>query len=360
MIEHKLFEPYKLGDLLLKNRMAMAPLTRCRAKDNIPNSLMAEYYAQRANAGLLIAEGTSPSPNGLGYTNIPGSYSEAQMQGWAQVCKAVKENQGHIFLQMMHTGRVGHTDNLPEGGELIAPSAVANPNMISTYNLGRVPYPVPRALTTEEVKTTIDEFTFSAEKSIEAGFDGIEIHCAHGYLPNQFLNPETNLREDNYGGSIQKRCRFVLEVMEEMIAKIGKNKTAIRISPFSYFEKNMHPSEIKETYKYLLTAFNKLEPVYVHLSFMGENEDAIYDLWKDIRKWYSGTIIVCGSYTTEKAILAIDNNIADMVAFGRDYIHNPDLEYRLQNNIPLNEGDKSTYYGLGPEGYTDYPFAEKV
>jgi len=356
-----IFEPYQLANHTLKNRIVMAPLTRCRAiNGNLPNELMAVYYGQRAGAGLIIAEGTSPSPNGLGYTNIPGCFNNIQAEAWKNTTTAVHKNGGKIFLQLMHTGRVAHPNNLPDGAQVVGASAIKQENEISTYDLGKQPYPIPRALSTNEVYDTISEFKNSAKLAIDAGFDGIEIHCAHGYLPNQFISNETNIREDEFGGSIENRCKFVLEIAKQIIDKIGKDKTGIRISPFSWFEKSMGDELIQQTYTYLFSALNDLDLAYIHLSFMGEEKEKIYGIWDEARKLFKGTIIQAGDFTFESAVKTLDKNEADLIAFGRDYIANPDLVERFKNDWPLAERNKNGWYGNDAIGYTDYPTFDKL
>lgn len=356
-----LFTPYQLGDITLNNKMVMAPLTRCRAIDNnVPNPLMAEYYGQRASAGLIIAEGTSPSPNGLGYRNIPGMFNETHAETWAASTKAVHEKGGKIFLQLMHTGRIAHPNNLPKGAEVVGASAIAQNGGISTYDLGKQPYPVPKAMDLAEVKACIQEFITSAELSIQAGFDGVEIHCAHGYLPNQFINTASNQRTDDYGGSIANRCRFVLEIAEGMIAAIGADKVGIRISPLSYADTKEQEALVQETYQYLAEQLNELGLVYVHLSHMGEAHPTKFEIWKRIRKAYKGTLIICGDLTKETAQQALEEGRADLIAFGRDFIANPDLVERFQNGWPLAERNREEWYGDGAKGYTDYPFYQEV
>ncbi len=351
----KLFDTFKLGDIQLNNRIVMAPLTRCRAiNGNIPNSLMATYYGQRAGAGLIIAEGTSPSPNGLGYTNIPGIFNEEHAAKWKLSTEAVHQNGGSIFLQIMHTGRIAHVDNLPDGGQVVGASAIAQPGVVKTYSGERKAHPVPHAMNAEQVQACIDEYVKAAELSVQAGFDGVEIHCAHGYLPNQFINETANQREDNYGGSIENRCRFVLEIAERMCAAIGKEKVGIRISPFSYADNDIEEQTIIDTYLYLTQKLEALGLVYLHLSHMGEPTPAKFDLWQKIRSAYNGTLILCGDFTKESAEQALAENRCDLVAFGRDFIANPDLCERFENNWALTPRDKSQWYGNGAEGYTDY------
>ncbi|MFT6922837.1 MAG: N-ethylmaleimide reductase [Crocinitomicaceae bacterium] len=352
----KLFETYPLGPLDLSSRIAMAPLTRCRAvNENTPNDLMVEYYRQRAGAGIIIAEGTSPSPNGLGYKNIPGLFNEAQLEGWKKVTQAVHEENGVIFLQIMHTGRVGHTNNLPKGGRLLAPSAIAQTGDISTYDLERQPYPIPEAMSTEDIKTSIQEFRTCTEMAIEAGFDGVEIHGAHGYLPNQFLVQSTNKRSDLYGGNRENRLRFLREVLTECIDAVGSDRVALRISPFSYAETEDEVKELYDTYTSLAEILNPMNLAYLHLSHMGDPVGVKFELWRILRSIYQGNLMLCGDFTQEKAEEVLEKNEADLIAFGRDYIANPDLVERFKNNWPLADRDNSQWYGDGAEGYTDYP-----
>ncbi len=353
----KLFEKYNLSGLELKNRMAMAPLTRCRAiNGNIPNEIMAKYYEQRAGAGLIIAEGTSPSPNGLGYTNIPGIFNKQQAEKWKLTTNAVHKKGGKIFLQMMHTGRVGHNDNLPEGGKVIGASAIAQNGEIKTYSGERKAYPIPYVLSTEEVKDCINEYIESAKLCVEAGFDGVEIHSAHGYLPNQFINATSNQRTDEYGGNIENRCKFVLEIAQKMCKAIGNEKVSIRISPFSYADGGIEEQEIIDTYLYLVKELDKLDLAYLHLSHMGEPQEVKFQLWKKIRTIYKGTLMLCGDFNKETAEKALQENQCDLVAFGRDFIANPDLVERFKNNWQLAERNRTEWYGNGASGYTDYPF----
>ncbi|GAB5419119.1 MAG: alkene reductase [Crocinitomicaceae bacterium] len=352
----KLFESISVGNMQLTSRIAMAPLTRCRAVNaNTPNKIMADYYRQRAGAGLIIAEGTSPSPNGLGYRNIPGLFNQAQLEGWKAITKAVHEEGGKIFLQVMHTGRIGHTDNLPEEGRLLAPSAIAQSGEISTYHNGKQPYPTPEAMTTNEVYEAIQEFRKCAEMAIEAEFDGIEVHGAHGYLPNQFLLPSRNERTDDFGGSLENRLRFLNQVLHECISAIGSEKVGLRISPFSYADVDDKEQELLETYSAVVKLVNPLNLAYLHLSHMGEPVPVKFEFWQYARKNYDGILMLCGDFTKEKAEEALQEGRADMIAFGRDYIANPDLEQRFKNNWPLAERDNSLWYGDGAEGYSDYP-----
>ena len=351
----KLFEPFNLSGLELSSRIIMAPLTRRRAtKQNTPVPIMAEHYGQRAGAGLIIAEGTSPSPNGVGYCNMPGLFNSEQMEAWKQCTSSVHIKGGKIFLQVMHTGRVGHPNNLPESAKFLGPSAIEQVGEVSTYDFDKQPYPKPEAMTVAEINTAIHEFVTCSKLAIEAGFDGIEIHGAHGYLPNQFINPGSNIRKDDYGGNRMNRLRFLLEVIDACIDAIGAKKVGLRISPFSYADVNEDPNELRETYQELVSQLNKKQLAYLHLSHMGEPLQEKFDLWKCIRKAYNGTLMLCGDFTKETAEKAIQNNEADLIAFGRDFIANPDFVERLKNNWTLAERDRTHWYSIGEKGYTDY------
>lgn len=339
----------------MTNRIVMAPLTRRRAVDqNTPNELMAEYYGQRASAGLIIAEGTSPSPNGLGYIHIPGLFNRTQMETWKLTTEAVHKDGGRIFLQVMHTGRIGHPNNLPKGGRLLAPSAIAQEGEVSTYDLGKQPYPVPEEMSIQDISDTIQEFKKCALLAVEAGFDGIEIHSAHGYLPNQFLNVSSNARTDEYGGSSENRMRFLLEIIEACSEAIGSEKVGLRISPYSYAETHEDHTELDYRYLKLAEILNSYNLAYLHLSHMGDALPEKFSLWKKIREVYHGTLMLCGDFTKESAEEKIVEGEADLIAFGRDFISNPDLVERFKNNWPLNERDRTHWYTHGSEGYSDF------
>lgn len=350
-----LFSEYQLGDLTLKNRTVMAPMTRSRAINNLPNELMTEYYQQRASAGLIITEGTPPSPNGSGYPNIPGIFSKEQIEGWKQVTKAVHENDGHIFLQIMHTGRVGHELNLPEESVLVAPSAIPVKGKIFTPK-GLLKMSAPRALETEEVYEVIEEFVQSAKNAIEAGFDGIELHGANGYIIEQFLNPSTNQRGDEFGGGIKGRSRFCLEIAERTAKAIGKEKVGIRFSP--YGTNNDMPAypedEVEETYAFLAQKLNDIGIAYIHVS------RPVPDTIRNIRTYFKNTIIQCGELTAESAEEILQEGIVDLAAFGKPFLANPDLVERFASDAELNEPDPSTFYSGGKKGYIDYPLLEEV
>ncbi|RFM30274.1 alkene reductase [Deminuibacter soli] len=354
------FTQYKLGDILLKNRLVMAPMTRGRAIDNQPNELMAEYYTQRSSAGLIISEGIAPSPNGLGYARMPGIYSAEQIAGWKKVTQAVHAKGGKIFAQLMHCGRMSHPLNVPEGGKIVAPSAIASGTDMWTDQQGMLPAPVPEAISTAAIPLTIDEFVQAAENAITAGFDGVELHSANGYLLEQFMSPGSNHRSDAYGGSIEKRARMVLEVARAVSQRIGTGKTAIRISPFGTAGGMEVYEEIAQAYQYLAAELQQLGLVYLHITDNSSAgvPDVPLSLKQSIRKLFRNTLILSGSYgyDMERAEEDLSTGLANLIALGRPYISNPDLKERLQNNWPLAEpASASTYYAGTAKGYTDYP-----
>ncbi len=353
-----LWTPYKLGGIELKNRIVMAPMTRSRAIGNVPNQLMAEYYGQRAAAGLIITEGTSPSPNGLGYCRIPGIFSQEQVKGWTKVTDAVHSGGGKIFVQLMHTGRISHQANMPEGAVVMAPSAVKAAGQMFTDTKGMQDFPVPKAMTPEDISDVRQEFIKAAVNAIKAGFDGIELHSANGYLLEQFLSPVSNIRDDSYGGSIENRCRFVIEVAEEVIKAVGQDKVGIRLSPYGVASDMHYYPEIDDTYKYLTEKLNGLGILYIHLvdhSSMGAPEVPLA-IKTGIRQNLKRTLILSGGYTAERAESDLQSGLANLIAFGKPFISNPDLVERFDNSWPLSsELDKDTLYSPGEKGYTDYP-----
>jgi len=355
-----LFDPVTLGPLTLKNRLVMSPMTRSRAVEAAtPNALMAEYYGQRATAGLIVTEGTSPSPNGTGYPRIPGLWSAGQVAGWKQVTEAVHARGGRIFVQLMHTGRVGHPLNLPAGAELLAPSAVAAPGEMYTDPKGPQPHPVPRAMTDAEVRHAIGEHVAAARNAIAAGFDGVELHGANGYLLEQFLSPDTNRRTDAWGGSVEKRLGFVLEVARQVAAAIGGERVGIRLSPYGVNAGMVAYPEIDETYRKLVPALVATGLQYVHLvdhSAMGA-PPVPAELKLALRQAWPRTFILAGGFDRASAEVALREGRADLVALGRPFLANPDLVARLQRGLPLNAPDFATFYTPGPKGYTDYPAA---
>ncbi len=354
----ELFSKYTLGDIELKNRIVMAPMTRCRAIGNIPNDLIATYYKQRSGAGLIITEGTSPSPNGLGYCRIPGLFNEAQVEGWKKTTNAVHAEGGKIFVQLMHTGRISHSLNLPEGAKALAPSAVQPAGQMWTDQEGMKDFEVPNAMSSEELTETIKEFAHSAELAVKAGFDGVELHAANGYLLEQFISPISNQRTDNYGGSIENRCRFILEVVDNVIQSIGANKTSIRLSPFGVASDMPHYPEIEETYTYLAEQLNERGIIYIHLvdhSAMGAPA-VPFSIKNTIHSKFKNTLILTGGYNLETAEADLKSGYTDLVGFGRQFINNPDLVNRFINGFPLSENlDFNAFYSASEQGYTDYP-----
>ncbi len=354
----KLFEATSLGKLSLSNRMVMSPMTRCRAIDHIPNELMATYYRQRSGAGLIVTEGTSPSPNGIGYTRIPGIYNTEQIEGWKLTTQAVHEAEGKIFLQIMHTGRVSHPANMPEDAVIMAPSAVrlAGEQMYTDTD-GMQDYPEPKAMTTADIQNTIEEYVQSAKNAIEAGFDGVELHGANGYLIEQFLNPTTNQRDDNYGGSPENRNRFAIEVAQKVADAIGKDKVGIRLSPYGAFNGIKPFDATHQQYTDLAKALGEIGIVYIHMvdhSSMGAPEVSS-ETKNSIKNAFGGTIILSGGYNAERAEKDLQDGQGHLVAFGRPFIANPDLVERYQQGAELNTPDHNTFYTPGPDGYTDYP-----
>jgi N-ethylmaleimide reductase len=358
------FTDHKLGSLTLSNRVVMAPMTRSRAINNVANELIATYYAQRANAGLIITEGVSPSPNGLGYSRIPGIFNAEQVNSWKPVTQAVHDKGGKIFIQLMHTGRISHPLNLPKGAKVVAPSAVAPQGKMWTDQEGMQDFPVPEALTSEEIQQTKREYVQAARNAIEAGFDGVELHGANGYLLDQFLSPFANQRTDEYGGSIENRARFVIDVVTEVVKEIGEHKTGIRFSPYGVYNDLPHYPEIDATYTYLAEKLNALNIAYIHLvdhSSEGAPEVPV-TLKQELRKKFKNSIIQTGGYSLTKADEDISKGLVDLAGFGKPFISNPDLVYRLQKSLPLNiKLDASTLFTPGEKGYTDYPvFAEEA
>ena len=349
-LERKLLSPAQLGDITLSNRIVMAPMTRSRAIGNVPNDLMATYYSQRATAGLIITEGVSPSVNGLGYSRIPGIYTDAQVAGWKKITHAVHEKNGRIFIQIMHTGRVAHPGNLPEGGKVVGPSAVAAPGDMWVDAAGMQPMPVPESVKTEQIPDLINEYVNAARNAMEAGFDGVEIHAANGYLPMQFLNPAANKREDQYGGSAENRNRFVLELTAAVAEAIGKNKVGIRLSPFNPFNGLSPATDEAEQYKLLVKGLKNIGVVYVHLLTFAMPPE----LTDELHAIFGSPFILNGGYTAERAETDLNNNRAELISFGGPFIANPDLVERFETGAGLAVPDQSLFYTPGAEGYTDY------
>ncbi|MDB5601595.1 MAG: N-ethylmaleimide reductase [Xanthobacteraceae bacterium] len=352
-----LYSETALGPLTLQNRLVMSPLTRSRATGNVPNELMAEYYTQRASAGLIITEGTSPSPNGLGYARIPGIFSDAQVAGWKSVTAPVHARGAKIFMQLMHTGRIGHPLNLPAGASVMAPSAVAAAGDMYTDAEGMKPHPVPKAMTEQDLKTTLAEFVQAAKNAVAAGFDGVELHAANGYLLEQFIRPNSNQRTDRYGGSIENRARFVLDVAAATIAAIGKDKVGMRLSPYGVFNDMPLYPEMEADYTYLAEQLNALGLVYVHvLDHSAGGAPAVpASIKATFRTKFKGKLILAGGYDSARAETDLAAGKGDLVAVGKGFLANPDLVKRWQTAATLNAPDPSTFYTPGAKGYTDYP-----
>ena len=346
-----------LGPLALQNRLVMSPMTRNRATGNIPNALMEEYYAQRASAGLIITEGTSPSPNGLGYPRIPGLFSPAQIEGWKRITGAVHAKGAKMFAQLMHCGRIAHPLNLPAGARVLAPSAVAAGGQIYTDAEGMRPHPVPEAMTPADIARTIEEYAQAARNAMAAGFDGIELHGANGYLLEQFIRPNTNRRADAYGGPIEDRSRFILDVAEAAAAAIGRDRVGIRLSPFGVFNDMPSYEAMEADYAYLARRLNALRLLYIHLvdhSSMGA--PPVPDSMKaTFRGLFKGALILSGGYDSARAESDLAAGKCDLVAVGRPFLANPDLVSRWKDGEAVNAPETATFYTPGPKGYTDYP-----
>jgi N-ethylmaleimide reductase len=318
---------------------------------------MVEYYRQRAQAGLIVTEGTSPSPHGLGYARIPGLFSVEQVQGWRKVTDAVHKEGGKIFVQLMHTGRVAHVHNLPQGARILAPSAIRMSGEVYTDKAQMQPYSEPEAMTEADIQKTIDEYVQSAKLAIEAGFDGVELHAANGYLLEQFINPASNQRRDDWGGTPEKRLKFVLKIAEKTAAAIGGSKVGIRVSPYGVFNDMQSYPEIEDTYTELAKHLSPLKLAYMHIvdhSSMGAPE--VSDSVKQkIRSHFQGVLILSGGYDQLRAERDLEEKRADLIAIGRPFIGNPDLVAKLKSGRPLREADSATFYTPGEKGYTDYP-----
>jgi N-ethylmaleimide reductase len=356
----KLLEPFSSPALSLKNRVVMAPMTRNRASaDHVPTPLMADYYGQRAGAGLIVTEGTSPSPNGLGYARIPGLFNDEQVKAWRPVTEAVHQRGAKIFVQLMHTGRVGHTANLPAGAEVLGPTSTTLPGEMYTDTQGMQAHTTPRAMTEDDIEHAIAEHVASARLALEAGFDGVELHAANGYLLEQFLNANVNTRDDRWGGSAGHRNRLALEVTRRVAEAIGAHRVGIRLSPFGAFNATGAYDGVEAQYVELARALAELKIGYLHLvdhSSMGAPEvPAAFKA--QLRQAFGGTLIVSGGFARDSAEQALAEGRGELVAFARPWLANPDLVERLRRDLPLNSPDFSTFYTPGPKGYTDYPVA---
>ncbi|MBR8839220.1 MAG: alkene reductase [Stigonema ocellatum SAG 48.90 = DSM 106950] len=354
-----LFSPVQVGPYTLQNRMVMAPMTRLRAINSIPQPLMATYYGQRVSAGLIVTECTMVSPLSLGYMNCPGIYAPEQVAGWRLVTDAVHQLGGRIFLQLWHCGRVSHPALL-SGTLPIAPSAIASRGELHTPE-GKRAMETPRALETEEIPEIVEQFRKGSENAMSAGFDGVELHGAFGYLIDQFLQDGSNQRTDKYGGSIENRARFLLEVIEAVASVWGANRVGIKLSPSNTFY-GMVDSDPKATFGYAIAALNQFGLAYLHLMEPNEVDLSVRDVLNPVtsyfRPMFKGTLITNGGYDSSKGNGIIASGDADLVSFGKLFIANPDLPKRFEVNAKLNIPDPKTFYAPDEKGYTDYPFLE--
>lgn len=353
-----LFDSYNMGGTRLANRTVMSPMTRSRAVDsNTPNALMAQYYAQRASAGLIITEGIAPSPNGLGYARIPGLFNAAQVAGWRLVTDAVHKEGGKIFAQFMHCGRVAHQANLPAGARVVGPCADACPGEMWTDVSGMQAHTAPQAMSEADIAEAVAEYVQASRLAVEAGFDGVELHAANGYLIEQFLNAHVNLRSDGYGGSAEGRNRFALEVAQACVAAIGGDKVGIRISPHGVFNGTGAFDGADEQFVTLVEKLSAMGLVYLHqLDHSAMGAPAVpAALKKQLRAAFKQTYIAAGGFDAGSAEALLSAGDADLIAFGRPFLANPDLVARMKTGAALNAPDMSTFYTPGEKGYTDYP-----
>jgi len=348
-----LFSPVELGGNKLTNRMVMAPMTRNRAPQGIPTELMTEYYRQRAGAGLIVTEGSQISEQGIGYPATPGIHTDAQIDGWQHITTAVHDAGGHIYCQLWHCGRISHPDY--HGGEKpVAPSAIQAEGQAFTYE-GMKDFVEPRALETKEIAAVIEQYRYAAACAMKAGFDGVELHSANGYLLDQFLRDGSNQRDDMYGGSIENRIRLLREVTAAVASEIGAQKVGVRVSPVNSFN-TMHDSDPQSLFNAVATMLSDIGIAYLHVvevSLLGEPDDAV-DM-AQIRKNFSGLYIANGGYDLTRGQAAVAHRDADLVAYGIPYLANPDLPERFKQGAALNEADQTTFYGGDAHGYTDYP-----
>ena len=364
MSEHSLLQPVQLGSLSLANRMVMAPLTRQRAKQpgNIPHALNAEYYTQRANAGVIISEASQICPEGQGYAWSPGIHSAEQIEGWKLTTEGVHAAGGKIILQLWHVGRISHPLLQPNGVAPVAPSAIQAKAECYVQEADgshhKAACAMPRALETSELPGIVEAYAQGTRNALAAGFDGVEVHAANGYLLDQFLCSNSNQRTDAYGGSVENRARLVLEVVDAVVAATGDSgKVGIRISPMGTFN-DVHDANPLETFTYLLNELNSRNLAYLHVNkpdWIGGIYEGFDDLLATLRNIYKGTLILCGGMDAETGAKALESGLADLIAFGRPYIANPDLAQRVRAGAAWNQINPATLYGGGAEGYTDYP-----
>lgn len=348
-----LFTPTKVGDLNISNAMVMAPMTRNRAPENIATPLMSKYYAQRASAGFIVSEGAQISEEAVGYPATPGIYNDAQVEGWKQVTHAVHAQNGYIFCQLWHCGRVSHPD-FHQGALPVAPSAIQPAGQAFTFE-GMKDFVTPRALEVSEIKNIVDQYRHAAVCAIEAGFDGVEIHAANGYLIDQFLRDGSNQRKDEYGGSLENRTRFLLEIVDAVSQAVGAEKVGVRLSPINAFN-DMHDSNAQALFNNVANNLSDLGLAYLHVvevSMAGEQAED-FDMGR-LRQAFKGCYIANGGFNATSANAALASHHADLVSFGIPYLANPDLLERFKQSAELNTPNHTTFYGGDEHGYTDYP-----
>ena len=357
MTNEILFSSCQLGRIELRNRVVMAPMTRNRSIGNIPGDIAVTYYAQRAEAGLVITEGTSPSPNGLGYARIPGLFNASHVRAWKKVTDAVHGKGGRIFVQLMHTGRASHPANLPPGARILAPSSVVQESEIWVDPDGNQAAALPTAMSLADIESTIEEYARSSELAIEAGFDGVELHGANGYLIEQFLNTASNQRTDAWGGAVENRIRFAVEIARRTAARIGGDRLGMRVSPYGVFNNMVSDAATEDVFESLARQLSAIGLAYIHVvdhSSMGAPE-VKPSVKRKIRDAFSGKMILAGGYDRDSAEAALREKRADLIAFARKFLANPRLVTLLRENKPLREPDFATFYTPGEKGYTDYP-----
>lgn len=358
-MQTKIFDPFSLGNIQLSNRVVMAPLTRRRANNSAlaADDMIALYYQQRATAGLIISEGSQISPQAYGYTGSPGCYTQAQMEGWRKVTDTLHRAGGKIFLQLWHVGPYSHNSLQPGNKAPVSASPVTPEGEVLTPD-GRLPYESSRPMSKDEIYQTVKDFACAAQNAIKAGFDGVEVHGAHAYVIDQFIMDGTNKRSDEFGGSVENRARFLFMILDEILKQIPPGRVGLRLSPRSV-KKGMEDSTPEQTYGYIVNKLNDYNLAYLHISEMMTSETRLKSPAESIvpyyRKIYNGTLISCGGHTLESANRMLEDKEADLIAFGKPFISNPDLVERLKTESPLNNWDKETFYHGGPRGYIDYP-----
>lgn len=345
-----LFSPFQLGSITLSNRVIMAPMTRSRAIGGLANDLMRQYYQSRAQAGLIISEGIAPSPSGLGYARIPGLFSDEQVAQLRPVTDAVHQAGGHIFAQLMHVGRIAHPLNMPLGARVVAPSQVRAQGVMWTDQEGALPFAEPEALNHEQLSAVREEFVHAAQNARRAGFDGVELHAANGYLLNQFLHPHTNRRLDEYGGNVEGRARFLVELAAATAQAIGAERVGVRLSPHGTFNDLPEETDVAEDYAHLAQGLSGI--AYLHVI---RNPHAQFaQTAQAIRSSFKGPLVLNGGFDRTSAEAALVEGQAELISFGRPFIANPDFVARMQRDVALASADPATFYTPGPQGYVDY------